>query len=111
MHKQPTSFAIKESRPEVGSSRKITAGFVISARAMLTRFACPPETPRISTPPMTVFSQLSSPSAAITSATRPAFLAMLRLVGSRSSAVYMSICFTVSSPVRICVCIRACEHA
>jgi len=36
------SAAVKESRPEVGSSMKSTWGLVTSARPMLVRLACPP---------------------------------------------------------------------
>ena len=41
-----TSLAMKESSPEVGSSSSSTPGHVSSARAMVTRFAWPPERPR-----------------------------------------------------------------
>ena len=37
-----TSLAVKESRPDVGSSRKSTRGLVTSARPMLVRLLCPP---------------------------------------------------------------------
>ena len=40
--RERTSLAVKESRPEVGSSRKSTRGLVTSASPMLVRFACPP---------------------------------------------------------------------
>mmetsp|Transcript_2988 Transcript_2988/g.9817 ORF Transcript_2988/g.9817 Transcript_2988/m.9817 type:complete len:98 (-) Transcript_2988:268-561(-) len=49
-----TSAAILASRPEVGSSTRSTGGFVSSSRPMLTRFRCPPESPRSSTEPMRV---------------------------------------------------------
>mmetsp|Transcript_18103 Transcript_18103/g.40976 ORF Transcript_18103/g.40976 Transcript_18103/m.40976 type:complete len:144 (+) Transcript_18103:116-547(+) len=99
-----TSFAMRESRPDVGSSRKTTFGRVMSANAMFTRFAWPPEMPRCSWLPMTVLRHLSRRNFAMTSSTRCCFSARLSLAGSLSSAVYMSICCTVSSPTRVSNC-------
>ena len=55
-----TLCAVKESRPLVGSSRKSTAGSLISAMPMLVRFACPPLMPRDSTSPMWVSAHFCS---------------------------------------------------
>lgn len=38
--------AVSESRPEVGSSQKITLGSVTSSHAIAVRLRSPPETPR-----------------------------------------------------------------
>ena len=40
-----TINAVKESNPEVGSSRKSTDGLVMSSQPILTRLRSPPETP------------------------------------------------------------------
>ena len=53
-----TSLAVKESRPEVGSSSSRTRGLVTSAHPMLTRLAWPPEMPRASCDPISTFRQL-----------------------------------------------------
>lgn len=56
-------YDVKESSPDVGSSRKITWGSEISSKAMEVRFLYPPETPLMMTPPTRVsrhFSSLSS---------------------------------------------------
>ena len=45
---------VKESNPEVGSSKTITCGSEISSYAMQTRFFYPPEIPFIKTPPTNV---------------------------------------------------------
>ena len=46
-----TSRAMAESRPDVGSSRKMMSGFVMVSVAMESRFSCPPEMPRIKESP------------------------------------------------------------
>mmetsp|Transcript_132996 Transcript_132996/g.323256 ORF Transcript_132996/g.323256 Transcript_132996/m.323256 type:complete len:144 (-) Transcript_132996:366-797(-) len=99
-----TSFAMRESRPEVGSSRKTTFGRVISASAMFTRFAWPPEMPRCSWLPMTVLRHFCRRSNSMTSSHLCRFSALLTLRGSFSSAVYISICSTVSSPTKVSNC-------
>jgi len=40
--KAVTSLAVKESRPDVGSSRNSTRGLVTSASPIFVRFAWPP---------------------------------------------------------------------
>mmetsp|Transcript_132994 Transcript_132994/g.323247 ORF Transcript_132994/g.323247 Transcript_132994/m.323247 type:complete len:118 (-) Transcript_132994:366-719(-) len=92
------------SRPEVGSSRKTTFGRVISASAMFTRFAWPPEMPRCSWLPMTVLRHFCRRSNSMTSSHLCRFSALLTLRGSFSSAVYISICSTVSSPTKVSNC-------
>ena len=57
-----TSLAVKESRPDVGSSRKSTEGLVMSAMAMLVRLACPPEMPLTIALPTTTSLASHSPS-------------------------------------------------
>ena len=42
-----TDRAVVASSPVVGSSRNSTAGDTIISMAMLVRFFCPPEIPRI----------------------------------------------------------------
>eukprot|EP00951_Prasinocladus_malaysianus_P035425 scaffold365140_cov55-Prasinocladus_malaysianus.AAC.1 len=44
--------AVVESRPEVGSSRKMMEGLMSISWPTLTRLRSPPETPRIMNPPM-----------------------------------------------------------
>mmetsp|Transcript_143188 Transcript_143188/g.399114 ORF Transcript_143188/g.399114 Transcript_143188/m.399114 type:complete len:104 (+) Transcript_143188:1347-1658(+) len=99
-----TSFAMRESRPEVGSSRKTTFGRVIKDRAMFTRLAWPPEIPRHRGLPMTVLRHFSRRSRAITSLHLCRFASRLTRAGSFSSAVYISICSTVSSPTSVSNC-------
>jgi hypothetical protein len=43
---------VVESRPVVGSSRKMIEGFISSYKPMDVRFFSPPETPRILVSPM-----------------------------------------------------------
>lgn len=50
-----TEVAVNESRPVVGSSRKIRLGSVISSTPIEVRFLSPPETPFTSGPPILVF--------------------------------------------------------
>ena len=47
--------AVYESRPVVGSSRKIKLGFVINSTPIEHLFLSPPETPLIVYPPIDVF--------------------------------------------------------
>mmetsp|Transcript_60763 Transcript_60763/g.171920 ORF Transcript_60763/g.171920 Transcript_60763/m.171920 type:complete len:144 (-) Transcript_60763:21-452(-) len=102
--KTQTSFAMAESKPEVGSSRKHAFGCVMSAKAILTRLACPPEMPRSRALPMTVERHLSSRNLKMTSSTRFFFSALLMDSGNLSSAVYINICSTESSPTRVSNC-------
>mmetsp|Transcript_15728 Transcript_15728/g.51371 ORF Transcript_15728/g.51371 Transcript_15728/m.51371 type:complete len:242 (-) Transcript_15728:355-1080(-) len=99
-----TSLAMKLSSPEVGSSRKSSPGLLMSDRAMLTRLACPPEMPRLSTDPMTVPAHLLRARRSRTSVTRAVLSSMDMDTGSRSCAVYMSMSRTVSSPMRVSNC-------
>ena len=46
-----TSWRVRTSSPDVGSSRKITCAFVNSARARNTRCCCPPDSSRMCRPP------------------------------------------------------------
>lgn len=50
-----TDVAVKESRPVVGSSKKIKVGSVISSTPMDVLFLSPPETPLTRGPPILVF--------------------------------------------------------
>ena len=50
-----TVVAVYESRPVVGSSKKIRLGFVISSTPIEVLFLSPPETPLTSGPPIFVF--------------------------------------------------------
>lgn len=50
-----TEAAVKESRPVVGSSRKIKLGSVINSTPIDVRFLSPPETPLNKGPPIQVF--------------------------------------------------------
>jgi hypothetical protein len=47
-------YEVKESSPDVGSSKKITFGSVMSYTAMHVLFLSPPETPLMTTPPTMV---------------------------------------------------------
>mmetsp|Transcript_87046 Transcript_87046/g.269503 ORF Transcript_87046/g.269503 Transcript_87046/m.269503 type:complete len:144 (+) Transcript_87046:1165-1596(+) len=99
-----TSFAMCESRPDVGSSRKTTFGRVMSASAMFTRFAWPPEMPRRSWLPMTVPRHFCKRRRSMTSSHLCRFSSRLTLPGSFRSAVYISIWSTVSSPTSVSNC-------
>ena len=50
-----TEVAVKESRPVVGSSKKIKLGSVISSTAIEVLFLSPPDTPLNFSPPILVF--------------------------------------------------------
>ena len=50
-----TDVAVNESRPVVGSSRKIRFGSVISSTPIEVLFLSPPEIPLTSGPPILVF--------------------------------------------------------
>ena len=50
-----TDVAVKESRPVVGSSRKIRFGSVINSTPIEVLFLSPPETPLIKGPPILVY--------------------------------------------------------
>lgn len=50
-----TEVAVNESRPVVGSSRKIKLGSVISSTPIEVRFRSPPDTPFTRGPPILVF--------------------------------------------------------
>jgi len=50
-----TEVAVKESRPVVGSSRKISCGSVINSTPIDVRLRSPPETPLTRGPPIFVF--------------------------------------------------------
>ena len=50
-----TDVAVKESRPVVGSSKKMREGSVISSTPIEVLFLSPPETPLTSGPPIFVF--------------------------------------------------------
>lgn len=62
-----TDVAVKESRPVVGSSRKIKFGSVISSTPIEVRFLSPPETPFTRGPPILVFAHFVSLSSLIIS--------------------------------------------
>lgn len=55
-----TEVAVKESRPVVGSSRKIKLGSVINSTPIDVHFHSPPETPLTSGPPIFVSAALTS---------------------------------------------------
>jgi len=61
--------ALKLSRPEVGSSRRINEGSVINSYAIASLFLSPPERPLYSIEPTLVFLQLSKPRFSIISFT------------------------------------------
>lgn len=50
-----TDVAVNESRPVVGSSKKIRLGSVISSTPIEVLFLSPPETPLTRGPPILVF--------------------------------------------------------
>lgn len=50
-----TDVAVNESRPVVGSSKKIKLGSVISSTPIDVLFLSPPETPLTKGPPILVF--------------------------------------------------------
>ena len=50
-----TEVAVKESKPVVGSSKKIKLGSVISSTPIEVLFLSPPDTPLIRGPPIFVF--------------------------------------------------------
>ena len=61
-----TSCAMTESSPEVGSSRKISEGMFMISTAMLSRFSCPPEMPRMPASPTMLTRHVCSPSRSAT---------------------------------------------
>mmetsp|Transcript_39168 Transcript_39168/g.76454 ORF Transcript_39168/g.76454 Transcript_39168/m.76454 type:complete len:140 (-) Transcript_39168:481-900(-) len=99
-----TESAVRESSPLVGSSRNNTRGLVMSARPMLTRFACPPDMPRSALLPMTVCRHDSNSSISMTSSTRRFFSSIVVEAGSLREAVYFSIFSTVNSDTSVSNC-------
>lgn len=67
---------MKLSNPDVGSSRKMTFGFVISSTAIAVHFFSPPDNPLIMTLPTNVFLHFSSPNCFITSSIRSKMIGM-----------------------------------
>jgi len=55
-----TLVAVKESKPVVGSSKKIRFGFVINSTPIEVLFLSPPEIPLRSAPPILVSAHLLS---------------------------------------------------
>ena len=82
-----TSFAVKLSSPDVGSSRKRTRGEVMMAMPMLVRFACPPLMPLTSGLPILTSRQAVSASASSTSSTAAFLDSMDSVMGRFISAV------------------------
>mmetsp|Transcript_58299 Transcript_58299/g.125254 ORF Transcript_58299/g.125254 Transcript_58299/m.125254 type:complete len:98 (+) Transcript_58299:1348-1641(+) len=82
-----TSFVIRESSPDVGSSRNKTLGRVTRASAMFTRLAWPPEMPRLSGSPMIVSRHFSNRRVSITSRQRAALTSLVMDRGNFNSAV------------------------
>mmetsp|Transcript_9124 Transcript_9124/g.34109 ORF Transcript_9124/g.34109 Transcript_9124/m.34109 type:complete len:163 (-) Transcript_9124:482-970(-) len=82
-----TSFAVNESSPEVGSSRKRTDGSVMSAIAMLSRFAWPPDRPFTIADPTTTSFASHSPKSLSNVSTASSFCANGSAIGRFSSAV------------------------
>mmetsp|Transcript_17177 Transcript_17177/g.49835 ORF Transcript_17177/g.49835 Transcript_17177/m.49835 type:complete len:233 (+) Transcript_17177:1904-2602(+) len=87
--------AMLESRPEVGSSRRMTAGSTRSSCAMQTRLRSPPETPRCMAEPTFVSAHASRRSCRITSSTLALVPAASR--PRRRRARYVRLSRTVSS--------------
>mmetsp|Transcript_10492 Transcript_10492/g.24298 ORF Transcript_10492/g.24298 Transcript_10492/m.24298 type:complete len:228 (-) Transcript_10492:97-780(-) len=81
-----TLYAANESRPEVGSSKKMSFGCMTSSTPMAVRFFSPPEMPRISSSPTSVSAHSSSPSSESILSTRMRFSASGVARGSRSIA-------------------------
>lgn len=99
-----TSHDVRESSPLVGSSRNSTRGRVTSATPMLHRFACPPEILRRSASPTTTSSQLRSFKSSIRRSTYAERFAGSSRGSAFSSAWYLSVSLTVSTPRRASNC-------
>ena len=99
-----TSLAVKESRPLVGSSRKRTDGSVMSAMAMFRRLACPPEMPLTISEPTRTSLAAASPSSSRSFSHAASLDSALSSSGRLSSAVYMSISYTVSAGIKVSNC-------
>lgn len=116
-----------ESKPDVGSSRNRTRGFVTRAIPMLVRLDCPPakdssfvtscaqerkvqfpfdyqvnlpEIPRERVDPIRTFLQVFSASWLMTASTLSFFCCKDCVLGILSSAVYISISYTVRFSIR-----------
>lgn len=88
-------WAVVESRPEVGSSRRSKLGLISISWPMLTLFFSPPDIPLKSGPPIMLFVHRFNPSSAITLSTCSAFSSLVKLLGSRRSAVKKRVSQTV----------------
>ena len=80
-------YAVYESRPLVGSSRKRMLGLVMSSTPMAVRLRSPPLIPRRSTLPIRVSLHSWRPSSRMTSSARWIFSARLMVLGRRRRAV------------------------
>mmetsp|Transcript_12322 Transcript_12322/g.36872 ORF Transcript_12322/g.36872 Transcript_12322/m.36872 type:complete len:223 (-) Transcript_12322:43-711(-) len=85
------------SSPEVGSSRKSRAGSAQSSMPQLTRFFCPPETPRRRSSPTTVSLTWSRPSISRTRPTKASRSSLETLLGKRMCAAKRKCSWTVST--------------
>mmetsp|Transcript_60669 Transcript_60669/g.70350 ORF Transcript_60669/g.70350 Transcript_60669/m.70350 type:complete len:361 (+) Transcript_60669:1067-2149(+) len=92
-----SSSAVFESRPFVGSSRNMARGAATSSTAIDARLRCPPLTPRDSASPIGTSATCESPSARSVIDTTACRSAFVHSGGSRSSAAYDTLRYTVSS--------------
>mmetsp|Transcript_5117 Transcript_5117/g.15306 ORF Transcript_5117/g.15306 Transcript_5117/m.15306 type:complete len:121 (+) Transcript_5117:1429-1791(+) len=94
--RQMTVNAVFESRPDVGSSRRMTAGSMRSSLAMLTRFLSPPEIPFLNSPsPIIVLAVFVRFNFFSTSVTLASFSVRVIVSGSLTLAVKVRMSFTV----------------
>mmetsp|Transcript_1852 Transcript_1852/g.7440 ORF Transcript_1852/g.7440 Transcript_1852/m.7440 type:complete len:117 (+) Transcript_1852:351-701(+) len=99
-----TSLAVNESNPDVGSSRNRMLGSVMSAMAMFSRLACPPEIPFTISEPTRTSLAPARPRSWSSFSQAASFDSALSSRGRLSSAVYMSISCTVSAGMRVSNC-------
>ena len=99
-----TSFAVKLSKPLVGSSRNSTEGSVISAMAMFRRLLCPPDRPFTIGLPTRTSRASHKPRSASSWSTALSLLCRLSCIGRLSSAVYRSISRAVSAAMSVSNC-------
>mmetsp|Transcript_15001 Transcript_15001/g.38529 ORF Transcript_15001/g.38529 Transcript_15001/m.38529 type:complete len:254 (+) Transcript_15001:929-1690(+) len=91
-----TSSAAKESSPEVGSSRKMVPGWVMSSIPMEHRLRSPPEMPRMSGPPTSESAHFCSFNCVIIRSTSASISSRAVSAGSRSRAENSSASRTVT---------------
>lgn len=96
-------FAIKESRPEVGSSSKIILGSVINSTPIAVRFLSPPEIVFFRTLPIIVSLHFSSPKSWINFVMRCSYSSILTFNLKRAANLKASVTVKYAKSTSSCI--------